>query len=75
MFRWRDDDGPTLRSGFGRSDFQGIWTSIAKTPYIFVIFRGVWTPCPPPLDPRMWVDMSSQVQVKWYENIIMRPKV
>ena len=30
-------------------DFQGIRTSIAKKPYIFVIFSGggVWTPCPP----------------------------
>ena len=29
--------------------FQGIQTSIAKKPYIFVIFSGggVWTPCPP----------------------------
>ena len=27
-------------------DFQGIQTTIAKKPYIFVIFqRGVWTPC------------------------------
>ena len=34
--------------------FQGIWTSIAKKPYIFVIFQGgggghrVRTLCPPP---------------------------
>ena len=31
--------------------FQGIGTSFAKKPYIFVIFQGggggVWTPCPP----------------------------
>ena len=36
-------------------DFQGIRTSIAKKPYIFVIFQGGWLsepPCPP-LDPRM----------------------
>ena len=31
--------------------FQGIRTSIAKEPYIFVIFRGVWTPFPPPPPP------------------------
>ena len=27
--------------------FKGIQTSIAKKPYIFVIFQGVRTPCPP----------------------------
>ena len=36
---------------------QGIQTSIAKKPYIFVIFQegggGVRTPVPPPLDPHM----------------------
>ena len=32
--------------------FQGAGTSIAKKPYMFVIFQGVWTPCPP-LDPPM----------------------
>ena len=35
--------------------FQGIWTSIAKKHYSFVIFQGGGpAPCPyPPLDPRM----------------------
>ena len=35
--------------------FQGIWTSIAKKPYIFVILQGRgWSgPPPPPLDPPM----------------------
>ena len=35
--------------------FKGIRTSIAKEPYIFVIFQGggVRTPCPP-LDPHMF---------------------
>ena len=45
--------------------FQRPWISIAKNPYIFVIFQGagggggggggggVETPCPPPLDPHM----------------------
>ena len=28
--------------------FQGIHTSIAKKPYIFVIFQGVQNPCPTP---------------------------
>ena len=32
--------------------FQGIRTSIAKKPHIFVIFQGVRTPVPP-LDPHM----------------------
>ena len=31
--------------------FQGIWTSIAKNAYIFVIFQGGPDPLPPPLDP------------------------
>ena len=40
-FRWRADDGPTLNGWLGSFViFQGIWTSIAKKPYIFVIFRG-----------------------------------
>ena len=41
--------------------FQGIRTSIANEPYIFVIFQGgggggggVWTPCPAPLWIRAW---------------------
>ena len=51
VFRWRAYDGPTLNTGFySFVNFQGIRTSIAENPYIFVIFqgRGVRTPCPPP---------------------------
>ena len=36
--------------------FQGIWTSVAKKPYIFVIFQGGGGgsgPHIPPLDPRI----------------------
>ena len=33
--------------------FQGIRTSIAKKPYIFVIFKGGPEPLSPPLDPPM----------------------
>ena len=33
--------------------FQGILTSIAKIPYIFVIFQGGPDPLSPPLDPPM----------------------
>ena len=34
--------------------FQGIRTSIAKEPYIFVIFQGGPNPLSPPLDPHMY---------------------
>ena len=48
----------TLNAGFGSLvNFQGIWHSIAKKPYIFVIFRGASGPSAPlpplPLDPRI----------------------
>ena len=39
-FCWRADDGPTLKAGLVACDFKGIQTSIAKKPYIFVIFQG-----------------------------------
>ena len=41
---------PTLNAGLvALRMFRGIRTSIAKRPYIFVIFHGgVWTPAPPP---------------------------
>ena len=42
-FRWRADIGPTLNAVI----FQGIWTSIAKESYNFVIFqRGSGPQCP-----------------------------
>ena len=46
-FRWPADDGPTLNAGL----VAGIRSSIAKKPYIFVIFQVcVWgggrIPCP-----------------------------
>ena len=66
--RWRADDGPTLNVGLVRSFviFKGIKTSIAKKPFIFVIFQGGPDPLspPPPPDPRMLfltVYSSSQV--------------
>ena len=50
VFRWRADDGSTLNAGLVA--FQGFWTSIAKKPYIFVIFqRGGG---PDPLSP-LWI--------------------
>ena len=52
VFSWRADDGPTLIGSF--VIFQGIRTSIAKKPYIFVIFQGgSGPPVPPPLDPHL----------------------
>ena len=45
------DDGPTLNAVLIAVIFQGIRTSIAKKPNIFVIFWGVRIP--PPLDPPM----------------------
>ena len=38
VFRWRADAGPRLNASF--VIFQGIRSSIAKKPYIFVIFQG-----------------------------------
>ena len=53
-FCWQADDGPTLNTGLV---FQGIRTSIAKKPYIFVIFQGGGggglDPMSPPPDPHM----------------------
>ena len=45
-FRWRADDGPTLNAGL--VFFKGIWTSIAKESYIFVIFQMGPDPLSPP---------------------------
>ena len=48
-FRWRHDDSPTLVSAI----FQDIRTCIARKSYIFVMFQGVRTHCPP-LDPNIF---------------------
>ena len=42
LFRWWADGGPALNASLG------IWTSIAKTPYIFVIVHGGGVRTPPP---------------------------
>ena len=47
------DDGPTLNAGLAAAFFQGIPTSIAKEPYIFVNFQGGPDPLSPPLDPHI----------------------
>ena len=74
VFRWRADDGPTLNAGFcSFVIFQGIRASIAKKPYVFVIFRGggggVRTPCPPSgsaRDPvRTYVIVSKREKRSW----------
>ena len=53
-FYWRTDGGPTLNVGFGSCVvLPRIRTSIAKKPYIFVIFQGGSGPPVPPLDPHM----------------------
>ena len=51
-FKWRFAGGPMGANhwmlAWQLCDFQGIWTSIAKKPYIFVIYQGrVWTRSPP----------------------------
>ena len=39
VFPWRANDGPTLNAGFVAFEIlQGIWNSIAKEPFSFVIF-------------------------------------
>ena len=57
VFHWRADDDPTLNAGLV---FQGFWTSIAKKPYIFVIFQGGGGPDPQslPLE-RPCIDVAS----------------
>ena len=66
-FRWRAHDGPI--DSFVKC--QGIWTSIAKKPYIFVIFRLCLCVGPdslplPPLDPRMLQSRLSRDCLKVY---------
>ena len=49
-FCWSANDDPPLDAGLVALLFfsGGIGASIAKKPYIFVIFQGVRTPCLPP---------------------------
>ena len=69
-FCWRADGGPTLNASLV---FQGIQTSIAKKPYIFVIFQGggVRTPCPPhwicPCN--VWMDQHTRF---WYLSHMLK---
>ena len=54
VFRWRADDGPTLNAGSATlCFFQGIWTRIAKKPYILWFFSEGSGPPVPPLDPHV----------------------
>ena len=54
--RQRNDNGPTLNAGLVAVVFQGIRTSIAKEPYIFVIFQGGGSgpPFPPSGSAHVW---------------------
>ena len=58
-FKWRFAGVPMMvhywMLAWQLCDFQGMQTSIAMKPYIFVIFKGggVQLPAPPPLDPHM----------------------
>ena len=53
-FRWRADDDPTFNAGLVALSFLGFRTSIAKKPFIFVIFQGGGRdPLSSPLDPPM----------------------
>ena len=45
-FRWSADDGPELHVGLVVLRISGDPGSIAKKPYIFVIFQGVRIPVP-----------------------------
>ena len=45
--RWPVDNGPKLNLASRFVIFQGIRTSIAKKPYVFVIFKGSGPPVPP----------------------------
>ena len=49
-FRLRADVGQTLKAGLV-AFFSGVWTKIAKKPYIFVIFQGGGGEGPDPLSP------------------------
>ena len=67
-FCWWADDGPTLNAGLAAFViFQGIQTSIAEKPYIFVNFhRGSGPPVPPP---------SGSAPVHYKTRTTVKPKV
>ena len=56
-FCWRADDDPTLNAGLvALWFFRGSGPVLQRNPIFLWFFRGgggVWTPCPPPLDPPM----------------------
>ena len=56
LFRWRADGAPALNTGsVALCFFRGYGPVLLRNPIFFVICQGggVWTPCTPPLDPRM----------------------
>ena len=63
-FRCWADDGPPLSAGLVAVIFQAIPTSIAKEPYIFVIFQGSLDPLYPlPLWIRIWLKWLILIKV------------
>ena len=59
-FRWRADGGQTLNAGLDVFVIYAIRTSIAKKPYIFVIFRRG----PDPLHP-LWILTKALFNMSW----------
>ena len=69
--RW-PNNRPNIECWLGSFvNFQGIWTSIAKKPYIFVIFQGVQTHCPPPPPPSSGTAHGQYKNKKYYICIII----
>ena len=69
-FRWWAGNGLSLNAGLAALCFYGIRTSIAKKPYIFVIFQGEPDPLPPPLDPPMLTKVNVN-DVNLYQRCII----
>ena len=55
--------------------FQGIGTSIAKKPYIFLFFRGGPDPLSPPLDPPMYAFKSTKNYQKHQQELLHFPNM
>ena len=56
-FRWRADDGPTLNAGLvALLFFSGSGPVLLRNPIFCCDFSvGVWTPCPTPPHPPLWI--------------------
>ena len=71
-FRWLANDGPSLNAGLVAVNFQGIPTSIAKKPYIFVIFQGGGGP---DLLSPLWIHPCQQTTLATKELIVNLSKL